>query len=449
MKKEERLLKVSIVTMMLFGSCAYAGKIITDADLSNLTVTKNKQFGFGGWNFDNIDVRIVNTDDFSGRDGIFYENNGTYTSMEENMSFESDIWSLDGSNTLMAHLHGKDWPVGEPAGIKIINDDNGTKHGKPENCIMTTSYIADHYLDANASQVIIPTICSSDFQTHKRFKINLLPTTVVGAEENDGWGNPVDLVFNLDGTDTNETARRYQVLQKINNYTDKRLDGYKIEVLDANKEKNDALTLSLGQGEGDNDGDIWETEDLANMSHGLWGPVDNHFPEPGFFDNLRVYYPVTLNDEKNTISYSGDMLGGNYQEIFGNWVPSIWAPKGIFWDDDNNSETDGILVAFQLAASEDSDPWYKGNEDNWVEATQEEREAWLNDPLYEEDTVEDVLNLGLNYIVNVGKNADIGDTFTIRITPHVDANQTEVTDFVPPKKRGVAALPGIIMYLLD
>ena len=41
--------------------------------------------------------------------------------MGENMSFESDI-STGGE--IRGHLHGKDWPVGEPAGIKIINDDN-------------------------------------------------------------------------------------------------------------------------------------------------------------------------------------------------------------------------------------------------------------------------------------------------------------------------------------
>ena len=42
-------------------------------------------------------------------------------------------------------------------------------------------------------------------------------------------------------------------------------------------------------------------------------------------------------------------------------------------------------------------------------------------------TVEDVLNLGLNYIINVGANAAIGSTFTLRITPHVALDQTPPT----------------------
>ena len=438
MGNKKRVLGLSLVTAILLGSSAYAGKIIgVDATTPYEPTDPLTQFGFGGWNFDNVDVKITDLE-YNDIGKTFDISDGTYDEMVLGDSFESEILT-DGE--IRGHLHGKDWPVGEPAGIKIINNDADVSNGKPVNCIMTSSYLDTGYLDTDAPE---PVICSSPWQTHKRFKINLLPTSVDIIDE-EGYGEPIDLVFNLDTTDT--AARRYQVLQKANNYTGKRLDGYKVEVLKADGTTDPALTLSLGAGE--NDGaDIWRETDNANFSHGLWGPYQRvggevRF-ENGFFDWIRSYFPATLSADKKSISYTGDMLGGNYQAIFGNWLPSIWAPKGIFWDDDMDPATDGILMTFYgVAPGETELAWWTRSvvdvdpEDNidpvytWAQATPEELTEWDGE-WYEEDHVEDVLNLGLNYIIEVGENAKIGDTFTLRLTPHVAADQTEPIYVNPP-----------------
>jgi hypothetical protein len=421
---KNRWIRQSLVAAMLLGTYGYAGKIVTDApegeSLKTATSTANQQFGFGGWNLDNISVHIIGDDN-----GVFNDD-GSYTPMGENMTFESDIMT---QGELRGHLHGKDWPVGEPSGIKIINGDTETKHGKPENCIMTSSYLESGYLNAGNK----PVLCSSDFQTHKRFKINLLPSTVEGVES--GWGKPLELTFNL--VEGDSSTQRYQVLQKINNYTGKRLNGYKLEVLDENGLENSALTISLGIGEGTDsentpDGsDIWTIDELANMSHGLWGAADSdtsgrdeHFDENGFFDAQRVYFATTLNETKSMVSYAGEMRGGNYQALFGNWLTRDWAPIGIFHDDDQNPETDGILKVFWGDPEHTgTSAWHKGNDQGWALATEEDL-LLLSGEWYEEEVIEDVLNLGLNYIINIGDNHAIGKTFTIRITPSVDSNQT-------------------------
>jgi len=444
----KNVLGLSLVTAMLLGSSAYAGKIVTNAgdptDASNIRVD-NQQYGFGGWNFDNVNVRIVDVNDFTGDIGTFDTLIiGAYTGLVSETSFESDIKDITynprvSGNTVMGHLHGKDYPVGEPAGIKVINDDMKMKHGKPTNCIMTSSYLSTGYLDAATPQ---PVICSSPFQTHKRYKINMLPASVEGVAPGE-YGKGIDIVFNLDPADTNATIRRYQVLQKANNYTGVRLDGYKVEVLDENGTANAALTFSLGLGEGlDKDGnpdptvDIWDPSDMANMSHGLWGPIDDNFDAPGFFDSTRAFYPVALSDTNQTISHIGDMDGGNYQAIFGNWLPDIWEPQGIFHDDDQDPETDGVLKAFfGTAPGFTEDAWYKNSIDitdpkkpvyTWALATEADFADWSGD-WYSLGGIEDVLNLGLNYIINVGENATIGSTFTLRITPHVALDQTPPT----------------------
>jgi len=432
----------------MIGTSAYAGKVVTDAPggtaLETVTSTSGIQFGFGGWNMDNVDVRIVNINDFTTPSlGTFDESTATYTGMGPNMSFESDIMT---GGELRGHLHGKDWPVGEPSGIKVINDDLLTKHGKPHNCIMTSSYLAEGYLDAGNK----PVLCSSSFQTHKRFKINLLPTTVASGPL------PVEIKFNLEAGDTSTV--RYQILQKINNYTGKRLNGYKVEVLDENGSVNPELTISLGYGEGlDNDGnpdgDIWDTEDMANFSHGLWGAADTgdtgreeHFDQNGFFDSQRAYYAAGLSTDQSAASYTGSMLGGNYQELFGNWLPSVWEPTGIFHDDDQNPETDGILKAFWGDPQHTgTNAWHKGNDENWALATEEDLLLWSGE-WYEREEVEDVLNLGLNYIVNIGDNSKIGATFTLRITPSIDTDQTAPTYVAnPAPDEGYGESEGIIV----
>lgn len=422
---KNKIIRFSVATALIIGTSAYAGKIISNATYINNNVTSENaivsdstQFGSGGWNLDNINVKIVSTDDYStALPGYTFDVvTGVYTSMGTGQSFESEILS---GGEVRGKLHGKDWPVGEPSGIKIINGDlKALATGSPANCIMTSSYLKSHYLDELLEERW-PSICSSSFQTHKRFKVNMLPTTVdtVDAE---GYGKPFDIVFNLDLSDINTSITTYQVLQKINNYTGKILDGYKLEILDGSGAKNDNLTLSL---------DKDSIDDYANFSYGLWGPVNEpHFPTQGFFDSAKAYYPVTLSDDNQTISWHGDLMGGNYQAVFRNrWLYSTIAPKGIFFDDDNNPATDAQLMAFWGVPPTlpDTTPqgWYKGQVQLWVPVTPEELDAWqvdALDSLYSEGTIEDVLNLGITYNVNIGDNAQIGEKFIIRITPHID-----------------------------
>lgn len=440
-KKEMKIniIKMSVVTAMLLSSGAYAGKIIGANASDPYIATPLKQFSFGGWNLDDIAVNITDTN-YNTIAKTFYPD-GTYDVMAAGDSFESEI-STD--SEIRGRLHGKDWPIGEPSGIKIINADS-VKHGKPDNCIMTTSYLSlennpagvNGYLDSTTPA---PTICSSAFQSHKRFKVNMIETIVAGKNSGE-YGNPVDLVFNLDTTDTNLLNVRYQVLQKINNYTGVRLDGYKVEVLDASGSINAALTLSLGLGE-DSGADIWTWDSMATFSHGLWGAADgDHFPSDGFFDIVGAGFKVSGHNT-NTIVGGPATLGSNYAALFGLWLPSKWQPIGIFHDADNNTETDADLVAFWGTAPGvpvgTAPAWHKGLADNWAEPSSSEFLQWETDPLYSEGEIEDTLNLGLNYIVNVGNILPVGSKFTVRIIPHIAADQTPPSyidgngDLIPP-----------------
>ena len=406
----------------------------------------------GALNLDNVDVNLVRVIDGSTFSTSFNKATGAYDTMAVGDSFVSVI--KDSVYGMMAKLTGKVWPVGEPVGIKAVINDPKVKSGKPANCLINTSFLsATDSADAAAANLDTahprPVICSSPFQTHKRFKFAMLPATVAGVA-NGADGNGIDLVLNAsdDGT-----LRPYQVFSKIDNYTGKRLKGYKIVVgkgvgaaFRSASELGiaDKLHISLGVAEGSSKGknaalngsDLFDDDGLATFSHGLFGAPDKHFTVNGFFDSRTAGFNVAQTCamlsctnytnpyatgaalvNSDTI-YSTSVLPNNYAAKFGDWLPDAWAPKGIFWDSDNDPTTDADLVAYW-----DGTQWVKNFDSGFTPVTQAELNTWANNPLYAIKGIEDVLNLGINYIVKVGDG--IGPNFTVRMIPVVALDQTQ------------------------
>jgi len=416
--------------------------------------------GFGGWNFSNVVVNVT--------DGLFDYNTGAYSfEPTSDGTYSADLYNgyydPDGvmiGTTVMATIYAKDHPVGEPAGIKVINDDTNVKDPKPQNCIMATSYIDGYYLDSTEPQ---QTICSSDFQTHKRFKEAMLPSSVVDGDKG------ADLVFNVEA---DEGTRAYQVFQKINNWTDARLTGFTIEVGFGVGDEFQSATgigvnladLSISVPE-----EIWAENELATFSHGLFGAPDNHFPTPGFFDNTTAGYSINqypiIAGLTDTLTAT-TLLGSNYTNIppttelihnqFGTWLPNIWIPQGIFFDDDGNPATDAALVAwYGYNPVEENFGWMTGSNDN-PDSTDDDFNTiedsvisdWSNNPLYSMGEIDDLVNVGINYIVTIGDigtfPAEANDTFTIRITPTKDTVNQD-----PPSYVGQTPYPELVYLSSD
>ena len=433
----------------------------------------------GAWNLDNVDVKLYRVDGTT-EFGSFDKVTGAYTPMTYGETFAS--WVKDEFGTFMAKVSGKVWPVGEPTAIKAVVNDPQVSKGKPQNCIINSAFlspenslVADaNFLDSAHPQ---PVICSSPFQSHKRFKIAMQPATVAGVADG-AEGKGIDMVFNVAD---DATLRPYQVFSKINNYTGKRLSGYKIVVgtgtgtaFKSASELGiaDKLHLSLGIGEGATGGgtkitydgsDLFDSDGLATFSHGLFGAPDKHFSINGFFDKRTAGFnvaqkcataPTTLTPTpcptyadpnfatgtlfaSDTI-YSTTALDTNYHGPtvfsatvnpatvpglpFGEWLPSTWQPKGIFFDDDQDPATDDVLTAWWDGAA------WRGKFDNDFKAfTQDEINWFAADPLkrYHVEYIEDVLNLGINYIVKVGDGIP-GGKVTVRIIPVVAATAGQV-----------------------
>ncbi|WP_292980346.1 choice-of-anchor F family protein [Nitrosomonas sp.] len=414
----------------LVGLCvsAHAGKITSVPSASGAP-------GFGGWNLDNVNVVL------NGTDSSFDPVTGAYSFAEESdLTYRSFV--SDGLVTDMGIVLAKDWPIGEPSGIKIVNDDPGIKNDKPANCIMSTSYLKDHYLDsADPKQVI----CSSPFQTHKRFKVAMLPSTVDGA-----GSDSVDLVFNVE----HETGvRTYQIFQKINNWTNKRLQGFKIEVgfgvgasfvSVTNAGVNlDNLNIAVPS-------DLWSPTQLATFSAGLFGPKDKHTGELGFFDSKTragFYideYVTGVQPLTDTLTATRT-LPSNYADVpkgagaaanqFGPWLPNNMLPEGIFFDDDGNPNTDAALVAwYGYNPATGSLGWMRGDLDKFAAIPDAVIQAMGANLSYTSGVIDDLVNVGLNYVIRLGDvstfPATANNTFTIRVTPTPDSSRTAAPTFV-------------------
>lgn len=435
----------------------------------------------GAWDLANVDVKVVNASNIESIVGTFDPVTGAYTgsglngAMTHGDSFRSYV--KDATGTYMARISGKDWPVGEPTGIKAVVDDGGVTNGNPQNCIINTSYL-DAVDDANPSTTETsyldsthpePVICSSGFQTHKRFKIAMLEATVAGVAAGEP-GKPIDLVFNVadepDAVDDMDLIdlRSYQVFSKINNYTGVRLNGYMIQVGVTTETGfqtaselgiTDRLQISRGIGDNSNDGtDLWTPDQMATYSSGLFGLADKHFPTDGFFDNEAAGFYVgegctTTTDlvvkdcivnvsDTDTLRSTGPLgpTSSFYYTYFGNWPHQNLTPRGIFYDTDGDPTTDADLVAWWNGTQ-----WMKSdNVGTYDDATKvrvtdttpsvfvpvgiEELNTWAASSRYSVGVIEDVLNLGLNYVIKVGDGIPTGKV-TVRIIPIVADNPTE------------------------
>ncbi len=424
-----------VIMLMVVSIPTQAGKIISIPSESGAP-------GFGGWDLANVDVILNGTQsEVNGTGSWFNEENGAYQfAGDSDFSYVGHV--DDGAGTLMGYALAKTWPVGEPSGIKIINDDAAVKEPKPPNCIMATSYLDDYFLDSEDPRQVT---CSGPFQSHKRYKIAMLPSTV------DGEGSEsVDLVFNVEPEDG---SRDYQVFQKINNWTDGRLAGFTVQVgfgvgesfqtaTSAGVDLND-LNISVPS-------DIWDEKQLAIFSAGLFGPQDKHTGKIGFFDpNKRAGFLIDeYTDQMLTDSlHATRTLGSNYAEVpigaaadnqFGPWLPDNMLPYGIFFDDDGNPETDAKLLAWYGFNPNLPVPglgWMGGSQDSdgpFSAIPTTEIEAMGANLSFTMGQIDDLVNVGLNYLVTVGNVSTFpaGNTFTIRITPTPDTSGTEAPSYV-------------------
>ena len=176
----------------------------------------------------------------------------------------------------------------------------------------------------------------------------------------------------------------------------------------------------------------------------MFGPYDDKTETLGFFDPLNragfkilEYQPDPEAPATRTdILHSNGPLGSDYAEIppdsgvvgqFGPWLPNNMLPYGIFFDDDGDPATDAQLLAwYGLDPSLDGGAgalgWMGGSQDGFSSIPEAEITGYGENLLYTQGPIDDLVNVGLNYIVTLGDVSTFPvPNFTIRITPSVGA----------------------------
>ena len=126
------------------------------AGAASLTVASTASAGIipeSGWNLDNVTVTL------DGTGSTFNPVTGDYC-LRARQRRQLPGRRRQRCRRSDGHRLAKDWPIGEPPGIKIVNDDNEARFqdGRPNNCIMATSYLDDAFLDSTDPEQVL---CSS------------------------------------------------------------------------------------------------------------------------------------------------------------------------------------------------------------------------------------------------------------------------------------------------
>lgn len=307
-------------------------------------------------------------------------------------------------------------------GMKVVNADDvdGSK------CIMTTGY--NPYDGTNK-------MCTDPLKSSKRWKVK--------GTKND----VIDVYFS---TTTGNTSI-YRSLQKLTDGTTVPWDGFRAQLgfmvngTFVKSAAGDGLGFSTPTGAYFTKltSSYVQKEDTlsALFAQGLAGPADKYHPTTGYFDPLKrfSFQLYALEDE----IYTGP-LSTNYSSLFGPWKNLGTVPYGYYYDDDNDINTDNLLMADCQGGFIVTDPATETGYCNGTWVTYRSQAgldpatglpypsdgvakpvpadllaAWKANPLYAPAPIEDLANLGLNYWITVGDNTrwPTPNQFVMRFIP--------------------------------
>lgn len=252
--------------------------------------------------------------------------------------------------------------------------------------------------------------CTGAFQSGKRVKTQMTGT------------DPVDLVFDIsEGAEAN-----YQVFYRLINQTSQSLAGFSLDLgfgvgndfVEATAA--DGITFSTAfRAPPASDG----TSSTTQFPFGLFGDASDNpnFTLDGFFAAERS--SLDLDQGLTNIASTGFI--GPYTDLFPFWLSQNDVPTGAFWDNDNDSSTDALLMAWlngdgQWELRRDVADLAGGVASSLVDSLFFDTfdavvaQLGLGTSLFEDD-IEDLANLNVNFAINLADFVPSG-SFTLRTT---------------------------------
>ena len=341
--------------------------------------------------------------------------------------YRSDVYAGDpNTSTSYGGIVWVESDVQAP-GMKVVaNGEGGFRDGS---CVMTSGFDPENPGEEKQ--------CNDAFKTSKRFK----------RVSRDSMGY-VDLVFDVEKTETEPTDQVYRIFEKYENLTPDGIASFKIQLgtgiggsftegggISFTKRSGDPLEPTI---------DPYDCEDQENslaafFAFGLFGNAsenDNHDLD-GYFDpTKRSCFKLQV---VSSVEIATDGLSGEVADVYGSeWMSKAQAPIGFFYDIDNKPSTDNLLVG-----DWDGDEWVTRlscsspvfqellkrqamKESECVDydvgfdpvpLSDSTLKKWIGNPrLFNTGLIEDHGNVNLNYHIKVDP-LFAGPSFTLRITP--------------------------------
>ena len=195
--------------------------------------------------------------------------------------------------------------------------------------------------------------CNDEFQTHKRFKMN---ATAIGpidvrfkVKRIDNALQILDAQGNVVANDGDLTRNVYRMIGKLNNHTGRRLAGMKVEVgfgLGASFVASTTADQLRIVNQWTPTDEAYGDDEMAQFPGGLFYEKDTR-TDWGFFSSSRAGFTVnTAAFATEQENFSSTTLFGEYESLFGKWLPINWAPPGWFEDTDGDPATDAEARAW-------------------------------------------------------------------------------------------------------
>tara|TARA_R110001592_G_scaffold357416_1_gene660721 strand:+ start:321039 stop:322205 length:1167 start_codon:yes stop_codon:yes gene_type:complete len=275
-------------------------------------------------------------------------------------------------------------------GLKIVNQPFSAGGSSAGGCIMASSSAT----------------CSSPFQSGKRFK-NVLT----------GPG-PVDFVFDTDPQGDSEGGL-YRVFHRLINDTGSDIVDFVISLGNGvgqdfvQSQSDDGLSFSTSFLFGDNN-----LPATSQFPFGLFGDADtnNNFDLDGFFADASAGFNIAAFTEGENDQITSNGIFGPYSSLFGLLMSLDDVPTGAFWDDDNDPDTDDLLIAWLTDAGWEQRRGFVGG---ILTSIAPETFTSLEDVVANfgqtlgSGVIEDLANLNINYAIDGA--AYQGTSFTLRI----------------------------------
>lgn len=301
-------------------------------------------------------------------------------------------------------------------GMQVVNSDDLTG----EKCIMSYGFNPEDGTDK---------MCSDAFQTSKRWKLKHVKQA------------PLDVYFNV----TSGADSVYRSMQKLTNATATRLQGFTLELGFMVNGQFVKSKAGDGLGFSNNKGAVFAKPTAydpakekilsAFFPHEMAGAPDDHHPEHGYFYPTERMLMDLVATEDAIVSTG---ISSNHLDLLGYWHTADAVPTGIRFDDDWDVNTDNILMAncegeFDEAAQQCLGSWVTYRSCIGLDALgepcdsdgvrkvipQSTIDAWMADPQFLTDLIDDLGNVTLNYYIAVGDNSmwPTPNQFVARFTP--------------------------------